>query len=68
MTTLPKFNEQATCPKCRCEDIATHYRDCAAYRDPAWQANWWSKEYLLRVCQNCHYEWAEMTADAEVQP
>ena len=70
MSKLPRYSVSTICPKCLHGDIAVHYRAYSRPFDPAWRS-WWKDEYLLRVCQRCHYEWAEQTEDAkaeEVQP
>ena len=63
MSEFPHYNTDAICPKCLCADVAVHYRARPELDDPAWRAGWGDKDFLLRVCQRCYYQWAEQTAE-----
>lgn len=65
MKTLPPFEETAKCPKCGHGDVKTIYHDrgmggvCDRHG-----VRWDGGEHLARVCQRCHYGWAEACIEA----
>ena len=56
MNHWPLYNEQATCPHCRCQRVGTEYRMLTFCGDEEGV-----KEYFNRKCSCCGYEWLERT-------
>ncbi len=67
--SLPPYDPKAKCPKCRHEFIKTAFHEphpnwscderLIAYELNRHRQDEEVVEHLVRVCQRCHYEWAE---------
>ncbi len=61
--SLPPFSDSATCPKCGHGDV--HVKYSVGRTSGFGSCNYYCplhgkfQEHLERVCQRCHYEWAE---------
>lgn len=62
---MKPYNKKATCKKCGCVKIASHYHRESG-KDCGYSSNcicvdikWKGLEHILRVCENCSYEWLE---------
>lgn len=56
--TVNKYNAKATCPKCGCREVHSHYvakRDYVPYMDQDREM----REHVLRRCIRCSFAWAE---------
>lgn len=62
MKTLSPLNETAKCPKCGYDDVKMLYSETGKYCK-AEGITWRAGEHLCRVCQRCHYAWAEACID-----
>jgi hypothetical protein len=66
---LPPFTPDATCPKCGHDVVRTIYHEhgrsgvCDSHG-----LSWRDGEHLVRVCQRCHYGWAEAVLEHAVRP
>lgn len=56
---LPPFNPEATCPKCGYDLIGVLYQRFGCSYPARCGVRHTGPEHLDRVCQRCHYEWAE---------
>jgi len=65
---MKPFDEKATCPKCGCAEIRTHY--CAGYDWMKWGSCTLDRngQHLHRTCQRCHFEWPEKCLPAAAVP
>lgn len=57
--TLPPFNPDATCPKCGHDVVKTMYQSRGCRFPADCGVRWDGSEHHDRVCQRCHFEWAE---------
>lgn len=59
MATLPALNPEAICPKCGHDDVYMGYMRQGCPSPARCGVRWDGGEHMDRVCQRCHYQWAE---------
>lgn len=55
---MKKYDPDAKCPKCGCEDVRTFYHNERSYRhdDICYGVD---HEHFHRTCERCKYHWVE---------
>ena len=61
MSDLPPFNPKAKCPKCGWREVVVLYQEYAAGPSAKYWPLW--REFFLRTCERCQYEWIEATPE-----
>lgn len=60
---LPPFDQDAVCRKCGHDQVVTIYAAKGCQYPHVCGVPWNGGEHLDRVCQRCHYQWAEAVLD-----
>ena len=72
MTIFKPYDPAALCPKCRHDDIGTGYYKsafdlCYTSREKMGLGIGEDRNFLVRTCRRCHYEWPEGTVEGKTK-